>query len=64
VNCGCCSRIVGREPAPAVYRWWTHGGRYWNDLCESCSGWWLIGLLEGGDPLPHGIELLSCSSDA
>lgn len=47
------------EPRPAVYRWWSHGGRYSHDLCVGCCGWWLEGALEDDELTPHGIELLT-----
>jgi hypothetical protein len=46
--CSCCRSVVGRRPAVAVYRWWTHQGRYSNLLCESCTAYWLIEAATGG----------------
>ncbi len=61
--CGTCSRCTGREPTPAVIRWWTHGGAYHNDLCASCASCWLGNAVDDPEMLPARIERIGQRPD-
>lgn len=40
--CGPCDRQRPSRSVPGEWRWWTHDGRFFNDLCADCFAWWLL----------------------